>query len=100
MPATYTITLTDEEERLFRLYNDPQHWIETVFYHRANEAMKELYKLEIDKAKAGGASIPASVEDGVIASDEESMAARTQAMEDKLNVPEGIDPLTGEPFRT
>lgn len=97
MPS-YTVELTDEQVALFSAYNNPENWIRTVMTHRANEAMKELFKVEIEKAKLKGVTIPANIEQAVLNSDEESMKARTEAYEEKMNVPDHIDPLTGLPW--
>jgi hypothetical protein len=73
---TYTITLDDDETKVFNHFHDPQNWAETLFVNRANVAMQELFRVELTKAKLNGKLVPADMEQAVLNSDEQSIAER------------------------
>jgi hypothetical protein len=51
MSTTYTVTLTELEDKAVRwAERDPQKWLEIVVKNRANVAAKEIYSIELKKA--------------------------------------------------
>jgi len=66
--ATYTIELTDEEYRILSYYHDPEHWVNGLFQHRANVAVEEMFKEEIQQALQSGKTVPADRDAAVLAS--------------------------------
>lgn len=72
----YTITLDDDETKVFNHFHNPHEWAETLFTNRANVAMQELFRIELTKAKLNGKLVPADIEQAVLNSDEQSIAER------------------------
>lgn len=66
--ATYTIELTDEEYSILSYYHDPEHWVTGLFQHRANVAVEEMFKEEIQEALKTGKSVPADRSAAILAS--------------------------------
>jgi hypothetical protein len=66
--ATYTIELTDEEYQILSYYHTPEVWVTGLFQHRANVAVEEMFKEEIQAALTSGKSVPADRDAAVLAS--------------------------------
>jgi len=66
--ATYTIELTDEEYTILSYYHDPEHWVSGLFVHRANVAVEEMFKEEIQDALKTGKTVPADRDAAILAS--------------------------------
>jgi hypothetical protein len=74
MSVTYTVTLTDAQDKAFRhIALDPQFWLENVFIGRAKTAVEDIAKSEIDRKLAAGEPITGSKEDLVLAADIKSV---------------------------
>ena len=66
--ATYTIELTDEEYSILSYYHTPEVWVSGLFLHRANVAVEEMFKEEIQSALKTGKTVPADRDAAVLAS--------------------------------
>jgi hypothetical protein len=74
MSVTYTVTLTDAQDKAFRhIALDPQFWLENVFIGRAKTAVEDIAKAEIDRKIEAGEPITGSKEDLVLAADIKSV---------------------------
>lgn len=74
MSVTYTVTLTDAQDKAFRhIALDPQFWLENVFIGRAKTAVEDIAKSEIDRKIEAGEPITGSKEDLVLAADIKSV---------------------------
>ncbi len=70
----YTVELTDDQYKIFSYYHNPEHWVNTLFKHRARVAIEEMFKEEIQLATATGKSVPANKEEAILASDLPAMS--------------------------
>ena len=66
--ATYTIELSDEEYQILSYYHTPEFWVTGLSQHRANVAVEELFKEEIQSALTSGKSVPADRDAAILAS--------------------------------
>ena len=66
--ATYTIELTDEEYQILSYYHDPEAWVTGLFQHRANVAVEEMFKEEIQDALKTGKTVPADRDAAILVS--------------------------------
>ena len=66
--ATYTVELTDEEYTILSYYHTPEFWVTGLFTHRANVAVEEMFKEEIQDALRTGKTVPADRDAAVLAS--------------------------------
>jgi hypothetical protein len=74
MSVTYTVTLTDAQDKAFRhIALDPQFWLENIFIGRAKTAVEDIAKAEIDRKLAAGEPITGGKEDLVLAADIKSV---------------------------
>lgn len=74
MSVTYTVTLTDAQDKAFRhIALDPQFWLENVFIGRAKQAVEDIARAEIDRKIAAGETISGTKEDLVLAADIKSV---------------------------
>lgn len=82
--ATYTVTLTDAEDKALRhVALDPQDWIDNAVHNRCRIAMDDIYSQEVARMTADPdiTSIPADKEAVVLSADVQSAAERQAAME-------------------
>ena len=77
--ATYTVTISDAQEKGFR-YNtvDPQEWVENLIENKARQGMDSIYEEEVARMTADPdiTSIPANKEQVVLDADIQSAAER------------------------
>ena len=87
--ATYTITLTDAEDKAIRyLVDDPQDWIQNAASSQAQRGMDEIYNAEVARMTADPdiTTIPADKEQVVLDADVLSIADRN-ALDAELEAP-------------
>lgn len=78
--ATYTIELTDDEYQILSYYHNPEHWVTNLFLHRANVAIEEMFKEEIQEAVKTGKSVPANREEAIMKSTLPALADKEVAL--------------------
>jgi hypothetical protein len=80
--ATYTITLSDAEDKALQVIAvSAQDWIDNAVHERCRLAIDEIVTAEVQRKLAAGEPITGSKEDIVIAADIESAAERQVRME-------------------
>ena len=79
MSKTYTITLTDAEDKaLHYVAASAQEWIDNAVHERCRIAIEQIVQEEVQKKLAAGQSITGSKEDIVLNADIELAAQRNQ----------------------
>jgi hypothetical protein len=77
MSKTYTVTLSDAEDKALHIVAaSAQDWIDNAVHERCRVAIEEIVNLEIQKKLAAGEPIIGSKEDIVLASTIESAVER------------------------
>jgi hypothetical protein len=89
---TYTIELTDEEYTILSYYHNPELWVEGLFTHRANVAIEEMFKAEIQQALSTNKSVPADRDQAILQSTLTLLANQVMP-----TAPEGTPDRTPEP---
>jgi len=88
--ATYTVTLTDAEDKALRyIALDPQDWIDNAVHNRCRQAVDQIYQEEVERMTADPdiTSIPADKTQVVLDADIMSAADRqAQAAADSPQV--------------
>lgn len=87
--ATYTITLTDAEDKALRYVAlDPQDWIDNAVHNRCRQAIDQIYAEEVERMTADPdiTSIPANKEQVVLAAEIQSAADRQAQSDAELPV--------------
>lgn len=80
--ATYTITLSDAEDKALHVVAlSAQDWIDNAVHERARIAIDEIVNAEVQRKLAAGESITGSKEDIVNAANIESAAERQARLE-------------------
>lgn len=80
--ATYTITLTDAENKALHVVAlSAQDWIDNAVHERCRVAIDEIVNAEIQRKLAAGESITGSKDDIVMAANIESAAERQARLE-------------------
>jgi hypothetical protein len=80
--ATYTITLSDAEDKALKTVAlSAQDWIDNAVHERCRLAIDEIVNAEVQRKLAAGEPITGSKEDIVMAADIESAAERQTRME-------------------
>ena len=80
--ATYTITLSDAEDKALNVVAlSAQDWIDNAVHERCRIAIDEIVAAEVQRKLAAGEPITGSKDDIVIAADIESAAERQVRME-------------------
>lgn len=82
--ATYTVTLTDAEDKAFRVVAlDPQDWIDNAVHNRCRIAIDDIYSQEVARMTADPdiTTIPADKEAVVLSADVQSAAERQAIIE-------------------
>ena len=83
--ATYTITLSDAEDKALGVVAlSQQDWIDNAVHERCRIAIDEIVNAEVQRKLAAGESITGSKEDIVNAADIESAAERQARMEAEM----------------
>jgi hypothetical protein len=77
MPKTYTVTLSDAEDKALHIVAaSAQDWIDNAVHERCRVAIEEIVNLEVQRKLAAGEPIIGSKEDIVMAADIESAVER------------------------
>jgi hypothetical protein len=80
--ATYTITLSDAEDKALKTVAvSAQDWIDNAVHNRCRIAIDEIVNAEVQRKLAAGEPITGSKDDIVMAADVESAAERQTRME-------------------
>ena len=80
--ATYTITLSDAEDKALQVVAlSAQDWIDNAVHERCRIAIDEIVNAEVQRKLAAGEPITGSKDDIVMAADVESAAERQARME-------------------
>ena len=80
--ATYTITLSDAEDKALHFVAvSAQDWIDNAVHERCRLAIDEIVNAEVQRKLAAGEPITGSKDDIVMAADIESAAERQVRME-------------------
>ena len=87
MSVTYTITLSDAEDKaLAYVALSQQDWIDNAVKARCENAIQEIFQLEVERKIAAGEPISGTKEEIVLAASIRSMADRqTDPMPDVNN---------------
>lgn len=82
MAKTYTITLSDAEDKALHVVAlSAQDWINNAVHERCRIAIDEIVNAEVQRKLAAGESITGSKEDIVMAAQIESAAQRQARLE-------------------
>lgn len=82
---TYTITLTDAEDKALGVVAfSQQEWIDNAVHNRCRIAIDEIVNAEIQRKLAAGESITGSKEDIVMAANVESAAEKQARLDAEL----------------
>ena len=83
--ATYTITLSDAEDKALGVVAFSQDdWIQNAVHERCRIAIEEIVATEVQRKLAAGESITGSKDDIVMAAPVESAAERQARMEAEM----------------
>lgn len=88
--ATYTVTLTDAEDKALRTVAvDPQEWIDNAVHNRCRIAIDEIYLAEVERMTADPdiTTIPADKEQVVLAAEIQSAAERNAVISSNVDLP-------------
>jgi hypothetical protein len=81
MSQTYTITLTDAQDKALSVVAvDQQDWIENAVFERCRIAIEEIVNAEVQRKLAAGQPITGSKDDIVMAADIETAAERNERL--------------------
>ena len=79
MSQTYTITLTDAQDKALSVVAvDQQDWIENAVFERCRLAIDEIVNTEVQRKLAANEPITGSKDDIVMAADVETAAERSE----------------------
>jgi hypothetical protein len=85
MSKTYTITLTDAEDKaLHFVAMSAQDWIDNAVHERCRIAIEEIVNAEVQRKLAAGQPITGSKDDIVMAADIETAAERSERLAAEL----------------
>jgi len=80
--ATYTITLSDAEDKALKsVAVSAQNWIDNAVHERCRIAIEEIVNAEVQRKLAAGEPITGSKDDIVMAANIESAAERQAKLE-------------------
>lgn len=83
--ATYTITLSDAEDKALHFVAvSGQQWIDNAVHERCRVAIEEIVNSEVQRKLAAGESITGSKEDIVLAANIELASDRQARMEREM----------------
>ena len=81
MSQTYTITLTDAQDKALSIVAvDQQDWIENAVFERCRIAIEEIVNAEVQRKLAANEPITGSKDDIVMAADIETAAERNERL--------------------
>jgi hypothetical protein len=81
MSQTYTITLTDAQDKALSIVAvDQQDWIENAVFERCRLAIEEIVNAEVQRKLANNETISGSKDDIVMAADIETAAERNERL--------------------
>ena len=81
MSQTYTITLTDAQDKALSVVAvDQQDWIENAVFERCRIAIEEIVNAEVQRKLAANEPITGSKDDIVMAADVETAAERNERL--------------------
>jgi hypothetical protein len=87
MSKTYTITLSDAEDKALNVVAiSAQDWIDNAVHERCRIAIDEIVNAEVQRKLAAGESITGSKDDIVMAANVESAADRQARLEAEAQV--------------
>ena len=82
MSKTYTITLSDAEDKALGVAAlSQQDWIDNVVHNRCRIAIEEIVAAEVERITAAGGTISGTKEDIVNAADVETAAEKQARLE-------------------
>jgi hypothetical protein len=85
MPFTYTITLTDVEQKAMEyISTDVEFWIQNAVHERARLAIEELVQNHINEKLAAGESVSGTKDEIAMKSDLPNAIARNEASLKKM----------------
>ena len=88
--ATYTITLSDAEDKALKTVAlSAQDWIDNAVHERCRIAIEEIVNAEVQRKLAAGQPITGSKEDIVLAANIESAADRQARLEAEAQALQG-----------
>jgi hypothetical protein len=81
MSKTYTITLTDAQDKALSVVAlSQQAWIENAVFERCRIAIEEIVNAEVQRKLAASEPITGSKDDIVMAADVETVAERSERL--------------------
>ncbi len=81
MTKTYTITLTDAQDKALSVVAvSPQEWIENVVFERCRIAIEEIVNAEVQRKLAASEPITGSKDDIVMAADVETASEKKERL--------------------
>jgi len=91
MSKTYTITLSDAEDKALHVVAmSAQDWIDNAVHERCRVAIDEIVNAEVQRKLSAGESITGSKEDIVMAANVESAAERQARIEAERAAQQGV----------
>ena len=86
MSKTYTITLTDAQDKALGVEAaSQQEWIENVVFERCRQSIELIVTTEIQRKLAAGETISGTKDEIVLAADVESAAEKTARITAEFN---------------
>jgi hypothetical protein len=90
MSQTYTITLTDAQDKALSVVTlDQQDWIENAVSERCRIAIDEIVNAEVQRKLAAGETISGTKDEIVLAADIETAAERQARMQAEFEARQG-----------
>ena len=90
MSQTYTITLTDAQDKALSVVaSDQQEWIENAVFERCRLAIEEIVNAEVQRKLAAGETISGSKEDIVLAANIETAAEKNARLQAEFQARQG-----------
>lgn len=85
MSKTYTITLTDAQDKALSVIAlDQQEWIENAVFERCRVAINEIAKQEIERKLSLGETISGTKDDIVLAAEIETAAEKALRIQSEI----------------
>jgi len=78
---TYTITLTDAEDKALSVAVSPQAWIDNAVKNRCRQSKEEIVASEIKRIRESGGTVSGTDDEIVMAATVETAAQRQARME-------------------
>ena len=81
MAATYTITVSDAEQKALEyVFYSPQEWISQVVHDRANQSMVDIVSSQLHIAQVSGIMLTGTSEEIMLNADIRSVAERRESI--------------------